>query len=89
VDVVLRILRKNGALQVQVLVEDDGCGFDVDAVLSGPVEGRFGLLSMQERVRILGGELLVDSIVGEGTALLVSVPPTVDGESEETAAGAA
>ncbi|MEO2005254.1 MAG: hypothetical protein ABGY41_14285 [Candidatus Poribacteria bacterium] len=71
------------------MVEDDGCGFDVDAVLSGPVEGRFGLLSMQERVRILGGELLVYSVVVGGTVLLVSVPSTVGGESDEMAAGAA
>ncbi|MEO2005097.1 MAG: histidine kinase, partial [Candidatus Poribacteria bacterium] len=33
-----------------VMVGDDGVGFDVDAVMNGPLEGKFGLLAMRERV---------------------------------------
>jgi signal transduction histidine kinase len=36
----------------------------------------FGLIGMQERVAILGGELEIQSMPGEGTVLVMSVPIT-------------
>jgi signal transduction histidine kinase len=39
VDVVMQTKRVRKACTVSVLVQDDGIGFDVDAVLAGPVEG--------------------------------------------------
>ncbi|MEO2004640.1 MAG: ATP-binding protein, partial [Candidatus Poribacteria bacterium] len=47
--------------ELSVIVEDDGVGFDVDAVPAGPVAGRFGLLSMEERVCPFGGRVNVES----------------------------
>ena len=58
---------------LSVIVEDDGVGFDVDAVLAGPVGGRFGLLSMEERVRPFGGRVNVESAAGVGTAVFIQV----------------
>jgi PAS domain S-box-containing protein len=58
---------------VSILVEDDGRGFDTAAVLEGPVEGRFGLLAMQERAQMFQGELTIDSTPGEGTAVILEV----------------
>ncbi len=74
VDVALQTRRvRHGGCSVSVIIQDDGKGFDVDAVLAGPVEGRFGLLSMQERARLMGGEVTVESIVGEGSSVLIEV----------------
>ena len=58
----------------QAEVEDDGVGFDVDAVLAGPVVGRFGLLSMDERVRPFGGRVNVESGEEAGTTVFIQVP---------------
>jgi PAS domain S-box-containing protein len=57
----------NGA---SFLVEDNGRGFDVLHAMTADVTGRgMGLASMQERVRMLGGELQLWSEEGRGTRL--------------------
>jgi signal transduction histidine kinase len=55
-----------------LVAEDDGCGFDLAATTG------FGLgqRTMRERAALLGGELVVRSGPGEGTAVEVSVPLT-------------
>jgi two-component system, NarL family, sensor histidine kinase DevS len=55
--------------QVRLLVRDDGGGFDPQAKSDG-----FGLLGMQERVALLGGELQIESSPGAGTAIQVRLP---------------
>lgn len=56
--------------RVHLLVEDDGAGFDVEHV----PEGSYGLIGLNERARLLGGTLRVESCPGEGTRLEVDVP---------------
>lgn len=56
--------------QVQLTVEDDGRGFNVDRV----PRQRFGLVGLNERVRLLGGTLRLESTPGAGTRLEVVVP---------------
>lgn len=60
-------------------VEDDGVGFDPDAVL-GVEEGHFGLAFMRQRARHLHGRLTVDSRPGHGTAVRFerTRPPVVE-----------
>jgi signal transduction histidine kinase len=55
---------------VRLTIEDDGTGFDRDA---GTGDG-FGLISMRERARLLGGAMTVDSEQGKGTHLAVTIP---------------
>lgn len=55
---------------VRLVIEDDGCGFDPDSVS----DGRFGLLGMRERARLLGGTIHVESAPGTGTRLIIEVP---------------
>lgn len=60
-----------GADTVELLVKDEGRGFEVGQTRRG--EG-LGLVSIEERVRLLRGTLLLTSRPGHGTDLLVSIP---------------
>ncbi len=56
-------------------VEDDGRGFDVERTAGEAVTRKqLGLLGIQERVSIVGGQAMVESSPGHGARLLVSVP---------------
>jgi len=59
--------------KVTMTVEDDGCGFDTNAVL-GVAQGHFGLEGMRERVKRIGGTLALGSTPGGGTKLIVETP---------------
>lgn len=62
---------------IGVAVSDNGVGFDVAQALGkGGPAGSVGLLGMQERVRLLGGRLDVQSHPGGGTTVRVDVPLT-------------
>jgi signal transduction histidine kinase len=60
-------LERDGSL-VRMQVADRGCGFDT----SDP-RGGFGLVSMRERVRSVGGELHISSGPGRGSEVDVAV----------------
>lgn len=62
-----------GQRQITLSVTDDGQGFD-PARPAG--EARFGLVSMQERARALGGLLLIERDTSRGTTLRLTVPLT-------------
>src|SRR5437879_1497294 len=49
---------------VQLCVKDNGSGFSAQALRSRIAKRRLGLLGMQERLRLLGGRLLVQSMPG-------------------------
>lgn len=56
--------------QASLVLQDNGLGFEPSAV---PV-GRFGLVGLNERVRLLGGTLQVESNPGAGTRLAIAIP---------------
>jgi PAS domain S-box-containing protein len=56
---------------VRLVVEDDGRGFDA-AERQAPRQ--LGLLGMRERVHLVGGSVTVESSIGVGTTLCVTVP---------------
>jgi two-component system sensor histidine kinase UhpB len=62
-------------------VTDQGRGFDVARTSDRALElRRLGLLGIQERADLIGGEVMVDSNPGQGTRLRVCVPlPTIGG----------
>ncbi len=59
--------------RVHLSIEDDGAGFDPSTVRK---KGGLGLASMEERVRLVGGRLMVESGQGRGTLITVDVPLT-------------
>jgi len=56
---------------MELRISDFGAGFDTKAI---PANGGLGLISMGERLRLIGGELMVVSRPTEGTQLRVRVP---------------
>lgn len=56
--------------RVSLVVRDDGQGFDA----STAHEGRYGVLGMRERARLLGGTLRIEGRAGRGTVVRVVVP---------------
>ena len=56
-------------------IADDGRGFAPEQ-LSGD---RFGLVGLNERARLLGGRLDVESKPGQGTRIIAVVPLEADG----------
>ncbi|MBI5880478.1 MAG: ATP-binding protein [Chloroflexi bacterium] len=69
----LALKREGGRLSL--VVEDNGRGFDVGAMLAQPGRG-LGLLGMKERLALIGGEMTIESRPGGGTRLMASTPLT-------------
>ena len=63
-------LRQRDAL-LQLVVEDDGVGFDVRQALGGT---SLGLVGMRERLLLVGGELTIESSPGDGTRVRAQMP---------------
>ena len=70
--VVIQIGRKNRKLCCSI--EDDGVGFDAQAVQSDSKRRGLGFIGMQERLNGIGGTLSIDSARGRGTKLLIQLP---------------
>jgi signal transduction histidine kinase len=66
----LSVSLQERAGQIHLCVADDGRGFDPSTV----PRDHFGLKGMRERVRELGGELVIDSAPGAGTRVAVRLP---------------
>jgi signal transduction histidine kinase len=63
------------AASIRATVADDGGGFDVEhALVAAAARGRLGLVGMSERVRLLGGQLAVESRPGGPTTIAVTLP---------------
>ena len=61
--------------RTRVSIKDNGRGFDLGGSLSElPREGKLGLAGMEERVRLLGGSLNIESAPGKGTLVEIEVP---------------
>jgi PAS domain S-box-containing protein len=56
---------------VTLRIEDTGEGFELDEVLK---KGGLGLISMEERVRVVNGKLTIKSKTGKGTIVTAFVP---------------
>jgi two-component system sensor histidine kinase DegS len=55
---------------IRVSVDDNGKGFDTDAVQ----EQNLGLKLIRERTEMLGGSFEIDSAMGKGTRVMFSLP---------------
>ena len=72
--------------QVQAIIEDDGRGFDARVTSqSGNGSGRLGLLGIQERLGIVGGDFKIESAPKRGATLFVRIPIPKAHEKEKKA----
>ncbi len=60
--------------QVHLVVEDNGCGFDMGKLPNVANGERYGLHSMRERTREIGGSFTIDTAPGAGTRVIIHVP---------------
>jgi signal transduction histidine kinase len=58
---------------LQIEVQDNGVGFEVTEIMEGKNQ-RWGIVGMQERVEMLGGEYFIKTERGWGTCLSLLVP---------------
>lgn len=62
---------------ISLIVEDDGSGFDAAQVLTRARErGSSGLVTLEKRIEMLGGNINYQSATGRGTRVRVLVPST-------------
>jgi signal transduction histidine kinase len=72
--------------EIQLIVRDLGVGFESELVRE--TQG-LGLISMQERVRLVNGTILIASRPGSGTEINVRVPLSVGKPGKQTQAAGA
>ena len=65
----VKVILRGSSEAIQLQVIDSGDGFDLEAGRSG-----LGLISMEERARMMGASFHVESDLGQGTKITVDVP---------------
>jgi signal transduction histidine kinase/ligand-binding sensor domain-containing protein len=72
---------RNNPKSIDVIIHDDGCGFDIREFRgeqlpkhTDDVSRGFGLASMSERARIIGGTLTIESTGSSGTTIHLTLP---------------
>jgi signal transduction histidine kinase/ligand-binding sensor domain-containing protein len=68
----VRVQAKTSAQILDIVVQDDGRGFEAQALPSSPGKGH-GLGNMRRRAADMGGTLAVESVPGQGTTVRLSV----------------
>lgn len=64
-----------GLSETSLVIVDNGIGFSPPEVVEDLArEKKLGLIDMQERARIVGGEVTIRSAPGRGTSTVVSIP---------------
>ncbi|ANF97101.1 sensor histidine kinase [Paenibacillus bovis] len=74
----VNVLSVQGRLMIEIT--DDGRGFDPEQI--GRQPGHYGLLGMQERVRIMGGKLAITNYLPHGTHIKIEIPFYTGGYNE-------
>jgi len=59
---------------IRVIIKDDGKGFPAERLLQARKRKRLGLLGMSERLEMIGGTLIVESVPAKGTTIIAQVP---------------
>ncbi|MDO8491387.1 MAG: PAS domain S-box protein, partial [Dehalococcoidia bacterium] len=64
-----------GAGTIRIAIRDNGKGFGLPRAMGDLArDGRLGLAGMEERARLLGGELRIESDPGKGTNVIIEAP---------------
>lgn len=60
--------------RVNLLIRDDGKGFDLEKVKSSSRPEGYGLINIRERAQLLNGSVQINTAPGKGTSVYVTVP---------------
>jgi len=72
-EVVVKIHTYDGGIKIEIC--DNGIGFKTDVILNSSLMlEHMGLVGMQERAKLIGGSMNVDSTPGAGTSVILSIP---------------
>lgn len=79
-----RVRLSGGDTDIRIEVTDDGVGFEAARVPEprGRSDG-FGLFSIRDRLRFIGGRLELDSAPGRGTRVVVTAPMPAKAQPDE------
>jgi signal transduction histidine kinase len=71
----VEVTARFGRTYIRLAVEDNGQGFEVpEAITDFASDGNFGVMGLQERAQLYGGEVVVKSIPGQGTVVRLVMP---------------
>ena len=76
----IRMAQESGALRIEV--RDEGVGFDLEGDTQASISSKFGLFSIRERMRALGGHFHMQSAPGEGATATLILPLTWSPETK-------
>jgi len=62
----VRVTFQRKAGSISCLIRDNGVGFDPASISARPGEQGFGLIGMRERLRVVGGEMQINSLRESG-----------------------
>jgi signal transduction histidine kinase len=79
------LVLRHAADHVHAIIEDDGRGFDARVASQSGNGSRLGLLGIQERLGMVGGNFMVESAHERGATLLVRIPIPKAHEKEKKA----
>ncbi len=64
-------LTQNDVEDINIMIEDNGKGFDPTKIVQ---KDGIGLLSIERKVEQLGGTFNIDSIISKGTTIIIDIP---------------
>lgn len=70
--------------RVNVIVKDDGCGFDKEKTMLQKQGSGFGLIGMRERIQLLKGKFEIKTAPSKGTEVFISLPTATETQSAAT-----
>jgi signal transduction histidine kinase len=71
--------------KIELTIRDDGVGFDVEAIVAQAAgDLSLGILGMQERVQLMGGEFTINSDPNQGTRIRAIFPTLPDLNSKRS-----
>jgi len=80
----INVLMKQFDDCLKIIIEDDGIGFDAAPYIGKKKKARgFGLFSVRERLRYIGGSLEVESQRGVGTKVTLTTPMNRESKNTE------
>lgn len=71
-----KIIIEKPSNKINLLISDDGIGFDVEEQINSydEINNGFGLISIKQRVKLLEGDFKVLSSKNKGTKLIIQIP---------------